>query len=332
MAESYIERFTHLRTDTSAARWSAATNYRAPHKPFLLLAVLDLIGQGLIKTNFIEFNAQLIDTFDLYWTKVMAREKDGNPVLPFFHLRSEGFWALVPTPGMEHALAATRQVRSIGQLRQLVLGAQVDDALFEAMRDPKRCQGLRSALIESYFAPEIRPLLAEVGKITAESLLYGREMLRRARGHFTLKEAPETESGYRAEARSVAFRRIVVEAYDHTCAMCGIRLVTPEGRTAVAAAHIVPWTVSHNDDPRNGVALCGLHHWTFDQGMTGITSDYQINVSPVVPSAEESARPLLALMGRGLRRPANPTLHPAKTALRWHWENIFRSVIPPRPP
>ena len=46
---------------------------------------------------------------------------------------------------------------------------------------------------------------------------------------------------------------------------------TPEGRTAVAAAHIIPWRYSHNDDPRNGMALCGLHHWTFDEGLVTIT-------------------------------------------------------------
>ncbi|MCB8986015.1 MAG: HNH endonuclease [Ardenticatenaceae bacterium] len=27
-----------------------------------------------------------------------------------------------------------------------------------------------------------------------------------------------------------------------------------------AAAHIIPWSESHNDDPRNGLALCHLCH------------------------------------------------------------------------
>ena len=54
--DSYIHRFTHLRTDTSRARWTAATRFRAPHKPLLLLAVLDLIAQDQIRSNAIELN------------------------------------------------------------------------------------------------------------------------------------------------------------------------------------------------------------------------------------------------------------------------------------
>jgi len=93
----------------------------------------------------------------------------------------------------------------------------------------------------------------------------------------------------------------------------------------VAASHIVPWSVSHNDDPRNGMALCGLHHWTFDQGMIGVTPDYQIRVSSIVPADEESAKPLLALAEHLLHQPTDSVLCPAKSALHWHWENIFRT-------
>jgi len=78
---------------------------------------------------------------------------------PFYHLRSSGFWHLVPVPGMEQALVASRQIDSVRQLRQFVLGAKMDDALFEMLLDEKQRDNLRRVLIESYFAPEIRPLV-----------------------------------------------------------------------------------------------------------------------------------------------------------------------------
>ena len=184
-------------------------------------------------------------------------------------------------------------------------------------------------MIESYFAPVTRLTLVEVGQIASESFEYSRELLDRSRGRFRLREAPEMDEQYHPESRSTAFRRIVVQAYNHTCAMCGIRVVTPEGRTAVAAAHIVPWSVSHNDDPRNGMALCGLHHWTFDQGMVGITPEYQIKVSPAIP-AEEAAEPLRALADRELQRPSDLFIWPAKPALKWHFEHVFRAEAPAR--
>lgn len=37
---------------------------------------MDLVAQGEIKTNFIELNAELMDTFDLYWVKVMGQGKE----------------------------------------------------------------------------------------------------------------------------------------------------------------------------------------------------------------------------------------------------------------
>jgi putative restriction endonuclease len=172
--------------------------------------------------------------------------------------------------------------------------------------------------------------VVEIGRITAESFDYSHELVDRLRGRFTLKEAPEPEGHYHVEARSTGFRRVVVEAYNHTCDICGIRVVTPEGRTAVAASHIVPWSVSHNDDPRNGMALCGLHHWTFDQGMIGVTPECQIRVSPVISADEESAKPLLLLAESLLHQPTDSMLRPAKAALHWHWENVFRAETLPR--
>lgn len=170
----------------------------------------------------------------------------------------------------------------------------------------------------------------EVGQITAESFQYSLELLNRLRGRFTLKEKPEVEDQYHTESRSAAFRRIVVKAYEHTCAICRIRLVTPEGRTAVSAAHIIPWNFSHNDDPRNGVALCGLHHWTFDQGLLGVASDYQVLVSPVITDDQETVKPILLLSGKKLYLPGDQELWPAKQALNWHRENVFRTDALPR--
>ena len=54
MLEKYIKKISNLRTDKGKYRYPALTNHRAPHKPFLLLSVMDLIAQGIITKNFIE--------------------------------------------------------------------------------------------------------------------------------------------------------------------------------------------------------------------------------------------------------------------------------------
>ena len=101
----YSQRFAHLHTDSSSKRWSAATKNRAPHKPLLLLAVIDLFAEGYITSNIIELTPDLGEMFTLYWSRVMPPDRKGNLALPFFHLRSDGFWHLVAQAGHAQAVA-----------------------------------------------------------------------------------------------------------------------------------------------------------------------------------------------------------------------------------
>jgi len=65
--------------------------------------------------------------------------------------------------------------------------------------------------------------------------------------------------------RSSAFRHIVLEIYDYRCAACGIRVKINEDLSLAEAAHIIPFGVSRNDKPDNGLALCPNHHWAMDR-------------------------------------------------------------------
>ncbi len=322
--DDYLARFARLHTDRNRIRWTAETQHRAPHKPFLLLAVTDLIANGKLTANFIQFTPELRDAFDLYWTRCFGLERPrGNPVLPYFHLRSDGFWHLLPVPGQEAALAQQRQLSSIAQLKALVLGVALDPALYDLLCTPVSRAELRRVLLETYFVPDARSRLMEAAQLVGDTLQYGQRLLGRVHERFAL-EAPAADQQYRVEARSVAFRRIVVEAYTHACALCGVRLLTPEGRTAVVAAHIVPWRVTHNDDPRNSLALCGLHHWTFDEGLVTVDRRYTVKVSPAV-SDDEGSHALRQLAEGGMRLPSDPDLAPAAEALAWHANHVYRS-------
>jgi len=71
MLEKYLQMFENLRTDRGRDRYPAITCHRAPHKPFLLLSVMDLIAQGRITQNLIERSYELVDTFNLYWAAIV---------------------------------------------------------------------------------------------------------------------------------------------------------------------------------------------------------------------------------------------------------------------
>ncbi len=68
--DQYLSLVSHLHTDKNHTSWTAVTTFRAPHKPLLLLAVLDLFAQGSITTNLIPLTPELSELFTLYWHKV----------------------------------------------------------------------------------------------------------------------------------------------------------------------------------------------------------------------------------------------------------------------
>jgi putative restriction endonuclease len=321
--QDYIKKFEKLRTDISPARWSVKTCHRAPHKPLLLLAVMDLFAEGTIKANFIEITSDLGELFSLYWSRVMPPDRRGNLALPFFFLKSEGFWHLIPQPDKGDILAATSHIRSVKQLYDLVMGAKLDEELFKILQVEKSRNQLRTVLIQTYFAPELRPGLIEQGLINTEAYQYSQELLEQAR--IQGNRAPSIkEEPYRPAARNQGFRRAVVIAYEHRCAFCGIRMMSSDGHTVVDAAHIIPWSVSHNDNPRNGMALCKLCHWTFDEGMIGVSQKYLVITSPQLVSNRNIPAHLSTLNGRPIFRPAEEILWPDLAAFLWHHKVIFR--------
>lgn len=80
-------------------------------------------------------------------------------------------------------------------------------------------------------------------------------------------------------ARNSVFREKVKKIYDNTCAVCGKRRLNLVGYPEVEAAHILPVKMNGSDNLRNGIALCRLHHWAFDNGLFSIDNDYKIIVN-----------------------------------------------------
>jgi putative restriction endonuclease len=322
MITHYLETFSALRTDASRSRWTAATKFRAPHKPLLLLAVIDLIAQGSIKTNFIEFAPDLGELFNIYWSRVMPPDQRSNIILPFYHLNSDKFWHHIPKPGMEAILAASRQIRGVSQLQKVVLGVKLDDDLYRLLCQEESRNLLRTVLIETYFTPELHAGLIEQGIINKEAFQYSQTLLEKSRQQ-KVQEDDETEK-YAPAVRDQAFRRVVVSIYDHRCAVCGIRMLTPDCHTVVDAAHIVPWSLTHNDTVQNGMALCRLCHWTFDEGLIAVSGTYTVIVSKQLSANNNILSHLQTLAGRGIIGPTEQTLWPDMDALHWHQQKVFR--------
>ncbi len=322
MLDDYIKRLKKLRSDRNA-KWPDSSLNRSPYKPLLLLSLMDLFAQGSITTNLVELTPDLGELFQLYCLQIMPSNWRCNVAMPFFHLKSEGFWHLMPLPGKESVVASGRRLQSVSLLNDTIQGAKLDEELYELLCVEKSRNMLRTVLIETYFAPGVRQKLVEQGFINSEAFEYSQLLLETARKR-QIKEGKIEQDKYRQPARDQGFRRAVVTAYDHRCGLCGIRVTTPDGHTAVVGAHIIPWSDSYNDDPTNGMALCYLCHWTFDEGLIGVSPDYVVITSPRLAAEHNIPSHLATLDRRKLIGPSEEALWPDPNSLKWHLRKRFR--------
>ncbi|MDD2603835.1 MAG: HNH endonuclease [Desulfobacteraceae bacterium] len=316
--EKYLDAFTRLRIDRNRKYWTAETCFGAPHKPFLLLSVMDLAAQGQITGNLIAPSQELVETFNGYWQLVMPSERTTSMAYPFFHLQSDGFWHLEPLPGRRVPKTATTP--SMAWLRRNFAGARLDEDLFVFLLDPVFREQLRMVLVQKYFAKEVQPRVAEQGFVNFAAFVYARDLIANAAetpADFGKSEPPPQP------IRDQGFRKAIVQLYEHRCALCGIRMLTDEGHTVVEAAHIVPWSKSHDDLPTNGLCLCRLCHWSFDEGLMGVGERYEVLVSRSVRSERNFLGHIQSLIGREIIRPADADYHPSQDNLAWHRQHVY---------
>jgi putative restriction endonuclease len=130
-------------------------------------------------------------------------------------------------------------------------------------------------------------------------------------------DPPVVESSTRRIARSVAFRRRLLELYDGRCCICGSGLRTPDSRLECDAAHIVPRSRAGADDARNGLALCKTHHWAFDQGLFGVDGSRRVVVPRAALRVVQNDG-LNAVTGVEIREAKERALQASDKAFQWH--------------
>ncbi len=311
--QKYLQKFKKLRVDKAHGE--------APHKPLLLLAVIELIEQGQIQENKIFLSPDLAESFMKYWAKVVT-DRRPNIALPFFHLKGDGFWHLHANTGYENALSVASRIRSISRLREVIAYASLDDNLFALLVAPNDREVIRQTLIRTYFPDfehEIESLIAEEHQIGE----YRQLLLRQVEYAFSHQQ-PIVPIQTDTPIRTAGFRKAIMRMYDYTCAVCRLRIVTMDGESAADAAHIMPFHISQNDDVRNGISLCKLHHWAFDKGLLSLSKNYKVIVSELMSDRRPTEWMLTELRDKSILLPEHELLYPAQEVLAWHREEVLR--------
>ena len=314
--EKYVEKMQKLRRGEKGAEGPA------PHKPLLLLSVIDLINQGQISDNKIFPSPDLAETFLRYWSKIVVN-RVRNFAMPFFHLKGDKFWHLYPNPGKEEKLRNTKRIRKVSDLLEVVNYASLDADLFLLLADQQSREVIRQTLVDKYFPNvklEINGLLAEEQQVGEYRQLLLQEVADHPFSYQVVPEPVEEEN----PNRSTAFRKEIMRLYNYTCAVCRLRIVTMDGESATEAAHIIPFHISHSDDIRNGISLCKLHHWAFDKGLISLSRTYKVIVSPLMSDRHPTEWLLTEQRDKSILLPEHDLLYPAQDALKWHRDEVLR--------
>jgi putative restriction endonuclease len=300
----WLERLYDLRRDKRGS-------HERPHKPVLLLAILDLLDRGILRGNQVPFTEELESTFRRFFAVVRSRDDQPTIEHPFYFLSGDGFWQVFAAGQSEplYRKGFAGGAPSAAQLRRKSATGRFDESLWALMSDPMARHQLREALIARYF-PEHHDQLAALS---------------------ARQWSPDrSESGETLlpPGRDAAFRRTVLGLYDHRCAACGVRVLLKSQLSLVEAAHLIPFSVSRNDRPTNGVALCPNHHWAMDSFLIAPCPDsrsragiWRINERRL-DDRIDGQRDLMALDGKPVLPPRETMYLPAPEALRWREDHL----------
>ena len=148
----YEKRFASLRMNRGGAN-------KSPHKVAMLQAVMDLVESGKVTNNRFYFDDGLNRHFTERFQALASPSDRNNPHLPFFHLRSEGFWHHKVRPGQQEPYQQLTTATSKGVIDAHIDYAFLDDELFELLGNQFARELLRSALLVSLDEKSIHEIL-----------------------------------------------------------------------------------------------------------------------------------------------------------------------------
>lgn len=297
----------------------------APHKPILLLAIIEEIGNGDIFSNRISITPELVLSFKDIWSKLVTTAHTPNFALPFFHMKSEPFWRLVSLNGAVIPVTASKSIKSLSALKDSLAFAEIDRELMSFLVDPIYRELMKSELLEFYF-PETKDQLETSANYFISEL--ENQVLNDDRSTYTERldelRVKMKESDFEEEVfiRSGIFKREIPKIYNYTCAISGLRIEATINAQLVDACHIIPFAVSKDDTVGNGFSLTPTLHRAFDRGLITINDDYVVRISPDIKEVA-STYSLSQFDGKQMKLPLKKEHYPLQENFAWHRRERF---------
>lgn len=274
---------------------------RAVHKPLLTLM---LIARAASHAPRLVHFAEIADKLTHLLREFGPPRQHYRPEYPFWHLQSDGFWAIenkFNLPLKSRGLSPTKRIL----LENEVVGAVPEDLWETLRRSPLLCQELTQQLLDEFWPSTLH------------------SAMRQAIGLPQLADAIIAMT--RRSARLPRFREEILRAYQRRCAVCGYDGRLADVPLGLEAAHIKWHAYRGPDQVDNGVALCAFHHIALDTGALGLSDDLRILVSCDVNGQTMIEDLLYRFEGRHLLLPQSSYPPPARDYIAWHRQQVFRS-------
>jgi putative restriction endonuclease len=313
--EYYLHKLTSLKR----------ANGKAPHKPVLLLALMENIEAGKVRDNRVEIEDDLVTSFLRIWPKLVDEPTfHASFFMPFFHMQSEGFWRLVPMPGNEEAyneMLRRNDAGSLKQLRNNAAFALIDEELIMLLLQPDKREILRTALLDKYFPTTAVNYRGEGFALPQFIEEVDKSILEEPKARYKRKASTDTDE--EELARDTRFNAVVTREYSYTCSITGLSVKAGNKHLLVDACHIIPFKEStpHSYGSinyiTNALALTPTLHRAFDAHLIAIRDDYTVMLKKDFTESD-ALHGIKQFENRQLILPADKRYWPAKENLEWH--------------
>tara|TARA_R110000851_G_C13101390_1_gene568473 strand:+ start:12572 stop:13552 length:981 start_codon:yes stop_codon:yes gene_type:complete len=319
--------FKHVKSFKNLNRGFNKGLGRAPHKPILLLSIIQLIEKGHFNSNRIFITPELVSTFKNIWSKLVYTNHTPNFSLPFFHMRSEPFWFLVTKPGMEISLNKSKSIKSFKNLKDSIAFAEIDKELFVLLKNDDLTRNfLLDVLLMEYFQSTknnyaLTLVNEEECKIEKEILNEPKEDYQK---HIQELKRVLDEDNFQEEIfiRGGLFKKTIPKIYNYKCCISGMKIDNTQNIQMVDACHIIPFSLSFDDTIPNGISLSPNLHRAFDRGLITINKDYIIRLSPTVIE-NDSSYSITQFEGNKILLPDKVIWYPSHESLGWHNKEVY---------
>ena len=316
--QKYLKAFSKLKR--------GVTKYGlAPHKPVMLISVLQGFESGLINENKIYITPELVFLFKSNWTNLIKTNHVCNFALPFFHLKGEKFWKIIPKQGFESIIVIKESISSFSEINAIADYVVLNDVLYNLVKKSYDNLILQQFILDTYFPETKNDLIKSVedknhyfnnieNKILNDSpVQYQTE----------IKNLLQDNNEEEIFIRGSLFKREIPKIYNNTCCISGMKIDATINVSMIDACHIVPFSESYNDTITNGIALCPNLHRAFDRGLISVDSNYKVLVSNYFKE-KESEYSIRKFEGKEIYLPNRKDYYPFQENFEWHRINKFK--------